>query len=306
MKKIIILIVALFSFISAYSQMPVDCESDPCYQTQSWSGTLLSPQYPLGPMPACSGCWVQILYKTRNNSTNPGCLSLPPIEYQLIGVVVSGTCFYPPCGYYTFSDLKKAYQDGMAQFLNTLGYSPVHPNDCGPVLKGFSIISCFREDTDIDGNIFLRACYNFTCCKQELQLCKVGGNIEVHSTKTTSVGDCANDPNYPDDCMTVCNWIDDAILPKEALLDTRKPTESPLKIIPNPQIGEVLNFSFASDSKISDLYLIDPQGKIIRINKDAFLGEFTFKTQGLSSGNYVLVLKTESNETYYENFIINK
>ena len=299
-----LLIVGINSISEA--QIPIDCESDPCYQTQSWSGTLLSPKYYFGPMPDCNDCWVQIAYKTRNNSSSPGCQTLPPIEYQLLYVVVSGSCYYSPCNHYPQFDIEQAYKDGMAQFLNTLGYSPVPPATCGPSLEGFTIISCFREDTDLEGNILLRACYNFTCCKKDLKLCYENGELVVKSENTESEGDCSEDPYYPDDCMTICDWIDDAVLPKEALLDTRRPTENPLTIIPNPLIDDVLNFSFNSDFSVSDLYVIDPQGKIIIINKNDFIGDNTFRTGNLISGSYILVVKTTNDETHYCNFILNK
>ncbi len=285
----------------AEAQPPTECDSDTCYQSQSW--TLGVYKDTLGPQPACNDCWVEVHYSSRNNSTNPACQTLPPTEYRLDYVIVSGSCYYAPCAIFPQFSMEEAFRQVMIAWLVALGYPPVYPSDCGPVLKSFSIVSCFREDFDLDSNKILRVCNSYSCCKQDIQLFIENGQVVVKSIKTANTEDCDSDPNYPDDCKTICNWIDDAIVPKRVIENNSKPFNNPLTVSPNPLMGELLTFEFNLTEKIERISVISPDGRNVIIDKDRLLNTNVISLKDFSNGSYILVIKTESNNLYYSNFI---
>lgn len=290
--------------IVAEAQPPTECDSDPCYQSQSW--TSHTQTYTFGLQPDCSDCWVEIHYRTRNNSTNPNCQSLPPVEYQLEYIIISGACYYSPCSHFTPFDMKAAYQEAMASLLNQLGYPPVYPNNCGPVFSDFTVINCFRQDFDLEGNKILRTCATYTCCKQDLQLCYKNGNLEISSISTASTGDCSNDPHYPDECMTICNWIDDAIVPKRVLEDNNINEINPLTVFPNPISQNSFTFEFNIDIPIEKISILTNDGKLIKLEKNELTKGNIISTEGLSNGNYMLIVKGTNGRNYYSQFVINR
>ncbi len=303
--RIMIITVLLFSTIGLVSQPPpVDCDSDPCYQTQSWVSKQVTFQF--GPLPDCDDCWVEIHYKTRDNSTSTECNHLPAVEYQLEFVIVSGGCYYPPCNYFTAFDMEEAYNQAMIKFLDYLGYGITWPDDCGPILESFTITNCFRQDVDTEGNQILRVCNAKTCCKQDLQLCVENGMVEINSTIDSDAGDCSNDPFHPTECETICNWIDEALVPKEVLKGKGEVIFNKLTISPNPVSSSSLNYNLDSKDKIVEIVIIDPVGKLIKINELNKNGSNTINTSEFPSGNYILMLRTDKNETHYSKFNIVK
>lgn len=288
----------------AEAQPPTECDSDPCYQSQPWIDHVK--QYTYGIQPACSNCWVKIYYKTRAKSTNPNCLSLPAVEYKFSFILVSGSCYFPPCSNFTPFDMEQAYQEAMTSLLLELGYGPISPSDCGTVFKNYTITNCFREDFDTEGNKILRLCNTFTCCKQDLQLCLENGNLKISSIKTETTGDCGNDPYHPLECKTICNWVDDAIVPKRVLDDKFKSELNPLKVYPNPISTTTLFFDFTNETKISSISIITTDGKIVEVNKNMISDDKLINIESFSNGNYILILKDNNGINYYSQFIINK
>lgn len=298
MKKLIMFLLIFCSSIVAYSQVPFECESDSCYQNQTW--TSLVHEVQMGALPDCNDCWVRLYFKVRDKSTDPNCASMQQEEFRFDFAVVSGSCYYAPCNYYSQWEVEQPYKDAMLSFLDSLGLTPVFPDSCGPVLKDYNILNCYRVDRDLDSNNILHACNSFGCCKQDLQICKNSmGEMKVQANVKAGVESCDTDTTYPGECITICDWIDDALLPKKIRNDNSKSYKNPLDIKYDSQ-SENIQLVFDTKVNIDEYSIIDINGKMITRENNVTTN--LLSVSYLPPGVYIITIKSKEN-IYHSSFI---
>lgn len=301
MKNYIITIATIL-FVNAIGLMsqsiPPECESDTCYQNQTWTNIVHEVQ--MGALPDCNDCWVRLHFKVREKSSHPDCASKQNEEFRFDFAIVSGSCYYPPCNFYSQWEVEQPYKDAMLSFLDSLGLAPIYPDKCGIVLENYSILNCYRVDRDLDSNNILHACNSYGCCKQKIQICENSlGELNVQAVVTEGVESCETDTTYPGECITICNWVDDALLPKEIRNSNRKSYINPLKIDYDSK-SQKIQINLNNNSDMKEYSIIDINGKtIIRDNK---MHSSVLDVSFLPVGIYILTLKSKEN-TYHSSFI---
>jgi len=270
-----------------------DCEYDECYENNNipWT-TKQSPMiYYQGP--ESPNCWIQVDYRIRE----AGILCQTDCELEILGVLVSGDCFYsyqepfPP--YYTHPPLmdmtslqdmwNKSVELFLASQIEPCFIPPgVGPNNCQYIPRVNSAV-CKKVVNNPDGTRLITYCENFnSCCTVEAIICKnQNGSIVAAWHKPDEVPDNChlnNDPSCKLSCESY-NWY----APKINFNETNEKLED--IFIRN----SLSNIEIDCNNLNVNMKMINILGKeIIEQNSSNFI---RIEKSNLSKGAYFIILE---------------